>query len=444
MKYLKSFIDTSAYEMYKNGDKFILPNVSWVKNSMIVYYNPTSNEPVTPELSTMEDGYIYLTFESVSENQEFVIADNGYIDEIYVTDNNNTYNTYTNDWDAVAFIAPHPGPYQVKMKLNDNNTDLPFKYFDNAETIIFNKCNLINIETAGYFLASLSFKDIIFNECKFPNLTSMEYMLENASGNSFTCINCDFPNLTMMDYMFSYSNISNIKFKDCNLSNLESLVGCFQVSGLDNFIFNEIFENCNITNLKNLSNTFFGTNVKVIDFTGVDLSQVMSISSMIYEMGHDTSELRISSPLHPDVDTGFMWGTEGGWPYPGIFYYNAENDYRKLLYHIMPTWKAIRCSYENGTLIPMNNYEVTLIEGENGQLGIDAYNFFVNNYVYEDYAPDIRSNIAVTINGEIYDTISYYDNTVRINTVSINEHNDVEYSELAYVLDSNGNVVKDM
>jgi hypothetical protein len=40
MKYLKYFEEASAYEAYKNGSDFITPNVSYVEDIKVVYYNP--------------------------------------------------------------------------------------------------------------------------------------------------------------------------------------------------------------------------------------------------------------------------------------------------------------------------------------------------------------------------------------------------------------------
>ena len=39
MKYLKYFEQASAYESYKNGSDYILPNVSYAKDNNVVYYN---------------------------------------------------------------------------------------------------------------------------------------------------------------------------------------------------------------------------------------------------------------------------------------------------------------------------------------------------------------------------------------------------------------------
>ena len=49
MKYLKYFEQASAYEAYKNGSEFVLPNVSYVEDINVVYYNPYE-EPKSPNL----------------------------------------------------------------------------------------------------------------------------------------------------------------------------------------------------------------------------------------------------------------------------------------------------------------------------------------------------------------------------------------------------------
>lgn len=51
MKYLKYFEEASAYEAYKNGSDYVLPNVSYVENSDIVMYNPN----VAPLVYNMVD-----------------------------------------------------------------------------------------------------------------------------------------------------------------------------------------------------------------------------------------------------------------------------------------------------------------------------------------------------------------------------------------------------
>lgn len=39
-KYLKLFQNVSDYETYKNGEEFLLPNVSFIVNEETVHFNP--------------------------------------------------------------------------------------------------------------------------------------------------------------------------------------------------------------------------------------------------------------------------------------------------------------------------------------------------------------------------------------------------------------------
>jgi hypothetical protein len=45
MKHLKYFEQASAYEAYKNGSDYVLPNVSYVEENKVVFYMPKSEEP---------------------------------------------------------------------------------------------------------------------------------------------------------------------------------------------------------------------------------------------------------------------------------------------------------------------------------------------------------------------------------------------------------------
>jgi hypothetical protein len=45
MKYLKYFEQASAYEAYKNGSDFITPNVSYVKETKDISYEPKIEKP---------------------------------------------------------------------------------------------------------------------------------------------------------------------------------------------------------------------------------------------------------------------------------------------------------------------------------------------------------------------------------------------------------------
>ena len=46
MKYLKYFEQASAYEAYKNGSDYVLPNVSYVEETKGVSYQPYIPPPI--------------------------------------------------------------------------------------------------------------------------------------------------------------------------------------------------------------------------------------------------------------------------------------------------------------------------------------------------------------------------------------------------------------
>lgn len=46
MKYLKYFEEVSAYEAYKNGSDYVLPNVSYVEENDIIFYESESEKPI--------------------------------------------------------------------------------------------------------------------------------------------------------------------------------------------------------------------------------------------------------------------------------------------------------------------------------------------------------------------------------------------------------------
>lgn len=47
MKYLKLFENIQQYESYKNGSDYVLPHVSYVKETKGMAYEPKKNIPIT-------------------------------------------------------------------------------------------------------------------------------------------------------------------------------------------------------------------------------------------------------------------------------------------------------------------------------------------------------------------------------------------------------------
>lgn len=53
MKYLKYFEQASAYEAYKNGNDYVSPNVSYVNDVDVVYYNSNNDDSSDTELDSI-------------------------------------------------------------------------------------------------------------------------------------------------------------------------------------------------------------------------------------------------------------------------------------------------------------------------------------------------------------------------------------------------------
>lgn len=76
MKHLKLFENTQSYDNFKNGDDFILPNVSYILEGSKLFYNPYSN---------LKNGTIYATFNATSDNM-VAIYDTSNVKSLIVDD----------------------------------------------------------------------------------------------------------------------------------------------------------------------------------------------------------------------------------------------------------------------------------------------------------------------------------------------------------------------
>jgi hypothetical protein len=85
-------------------------------------------------------------------------------------------------------------------------------------------------------------------------------------------------------------------------------------------------------------------------------------------------------------------------------------------------------------------FPVTLVEGDNGQLGIDVYNYFITKYTDED---EIEESLFVSINGVtkqlniVYRILSDYNTIV---FTSDNDYSQGTFSGVSYFLRNTGNL----
>ena len=118
MKYLKYFETEAEYTAYKDGDDFVIPNVSYTADNNVIYYNPGSNsssEYVMVDLglpsgllwadrnigaSSPEDYGLYFQWgDTVGYTADQVGKDKvfDYSDYFDTTDGGNTFNKYATD-----------------------------------------------------------------------------------------------------------------------------------------------------------------------------------------------------------------------------------------------------------------------------------------------------------------------------------------------------------
>ena len=59
-KYLKKFNEDAEYQAFKESEEYILPNVSYVENNNVVYYNP---------FAEAKSGVIVAHYRATEENK---------------------------------------------------------------------------------------------------------------------------------------------------------------------------------------------------------------------------------------------------------------------------------------------------------------------------------------------------------------------------------------
>ena len=101
MKYLKYFEKVSAYESYKNGSDYILPNVSYVVGTEGVYY-----DPFVPSVVPVIDVNNYCTFVALEDGFSAGLYNANYEGTLeYCIDGNEEWTVLEANTDTVAVNA---------------------------------------------------------------------------------------------------------------------------------------------------------------------------------------------------------------------------------------------------------------------------------------------------------------------------------------------------
>lgn len=105
MKYLKYFEDASAYEAYKNGSDYVLPNVSFIEDVAVAMFNPNAKPTNLIEFTIdsvpyqAEEGMTWLDFvNSEYSNDDFYTDTNE--GNFIVKYQGNSFKSSTNEWQS--------------------------------------------------------------------------------------------------------------------------------------------------------------------------------------------------------------------------------------------------------------------------------------------------------------------------------------------------------
>lgn len=103
MKYLKYFEEASAYEAYKNGSDYVLPNVSFIEDVAVVMFNPNAKPTNLIEFTIdsvpyqAEEGMTWLDFvNSEYSNDDFYTDTNE--GNFIVKYQGNRFKSSTKEW----------------------------------------------------------------------------------------------------------------------------------------------------------------------------------------------------------------------------------------------------------------------------------------------------------------------------------------------------------
>ena len=296
MKFLQKFIDTPEYQTFFEND-IILPNVSYVEDTNVVYYNPL--EVITPNSFS---GRITVSDEISNDLEQFVGA------PIY------------------AIMSPVGIPEEseylnVMQAFLNNIAVMKINGVEVEPTFTLGKVDIITMEIIepaanGTYDIYVEFKQpfdggILFNLCMYESLDIS---------------NLDTSRAYNMEDMFA----------------LNSLIGEKGIIGI---------ENLNTSNVTNMSNMFDGCrSLTSLDLTNWDTSNVTYMSYMFdtcqslteIRMGGDVSKVTSASSMFREITS------------TGTFYYNSAYDYSIIVAELPSTWTAVPCTMVNGELVPNN------------------------------------------------------------------------------------------
>lgn len=168
MKHLKLFENTQSYDNFKNGDDFILPNVSYILEGSKLFYNPYLNLNST----------IYATYNATPGNM-LVLRNTSNVKSLVIDGVNVEFEPINIESHTINIIGEN-------IQLSDYDSVFPEEYYFNVEngTMCKINCDLSTITGVAFYFEDLGQTARI----DLSNLVEMGI----ASIENETCMSIDF------------------------------------------------------------------------------------------------------------------------------------------------------------------------------------------------------------------------------------------------------------
>ena len=242
-------------------------------------------------------------------------------------------------------------------------TSLDLSNFDTSNvtdmSYMFYMCNgLTSIDLSNFDTSNVTDMSVMFGYCNSltsldlsnfdtSNVTNMSGMFSSCSGlTSLDLNNFDTSNVTDMSGMFSgCSGLTSLDLSNFDTSNVTNMSNIFNNCNGLTLLDLSNFDTSNVTNMEYM---FYGcSGFASLDLSNFDTSNVTNMSSMFGACTNLTSVTMVNSVSKITNANGMFYSVTT----TGIFYYNGDYDYSKIIAKLPSKWTAVPIDYENGETV---------------------------------------------------------------------------------------------